>query len=430
MNMNRIRKLLVISSRSFLLVILALSILVTIFYLLCPVYDFEDSQPFNGNNIYNPYSDISVMNWKKASLHTHTTASDGHNELQEVQEAYSKFGYDILAITDHSKVILTGLSPDHEIPAYEHGLNLGFYHTVNIGIQTGSIYDYPFIATRSHKYNILKLMSDKADIVILAHPSRCLWLEPEDMKYLDHLQSLEVNWSDKDGKQDYLDAALSAGLPLYVVASDDCHDVNNPSKFARAATFINTPSTKYHDIKNTLQDGSSFGVVIPDLKDPEYKLKRNLNLPYLTGLNIARDTIECSFSEPCIIRVYGQNGKLRYTSEDDSAITIPFTREDTYLRFTSEFKDGVLLYTNPVYRYSGSNINRQSIASINYPKTYVQTLMLSTLIVLQFRLFVLVLLSILPRKVVDWSFKYRIFITIPGSRFVLAKIFQNKITMN
>jgi DNA polymerase (family 10) len=50
----------------------------------------------------------------KGDLHTHTTASDGVNTIEEMAAAAKELGYEYLAITDHSKsqVIANGLSPE------------------------------------------------------------------------------------------------------------------------------------------------------------------------------------------------------------------------------------------------------------------------------------------------------------------------------
>jgi DNA polymerase (family 10) len=50
----------------------------------------------------------------RGDLHTHTTASDGSNSIEEMAEAAIALGYEFLAITDHSKsqVIANGLSAE------------------------------------------------------------------------------------------------------------------------------------------------------------------------------------------------------------------------------------------------------------------------------------------------------------------------------
>lgn len=50
----------------------------------------------------------------RGDLHTHTTASDGANSIEQMAEAARALGYEYLAITDHSKsqVIANGLQPE------------------------------------------------------------------------------------------------------------------------------------------------------------------------------------------------------------------------------------------------------------------------------------------------------------------------------
>ena len=49
----------------------------------------------------------------RGDLHTHTTASDGTNSIEQMAEAARQLGYEYLAITDHSQsqVVANGLSP-------------------------------------------------------------------------------------------------------------------------------------------------------------------------------------------------------------------------------------------------------------------------------------------------------------------------------
>lgn len=53
--------------------------------------------------IDSPYKNVNWGTWKalKAALHTHTIASDGASNLDEMVESHYSLGFDILAITDH-----------------------------------------------------------------------------------------------------------------------------------------------------------------------------------------------------------------------------------------------------------------------------------------------------------------------------------------
>lgn len=53
--------------------------------------------------VISPYEDVDWDNWLplKAALHTHTLASDGADNMDEMVESHYELGFDILAITDH-----------------------------------------------------------------------------------------------------------------------------------------------------------------------------------------------------------------------------------------------------------------------------------------------------------------------------------------
>ena len=67
-----------------------------------PVLAMED----NSYIITNPYEDVAWAEWDayKANLHTHTTFSDGEDDLKSMAEEYYAQGYDVIANTDHGVV--------------------------------------------------------------------------------------------------------------------------------------------------------------------------------------------------------------------------------------------------------------------------------------------------------------------------------------
>jgi DNA polymerase (family 10) len=62
----------------------------------------------------NKLPDLIKLADYRGDLHTHTTASDGSNSIEEMAEAAAERGYKFLAITDHSKsqVIAKGLTAE------------------------------------------------------------------------------------------------------------------------------------------------------------------------------------------------------------------------------------------------------------------------------------------------------------------------------
>ena len=80
----------------------------------------------------------------------------------------------------------------------------------------------------------------------------------KDMAYLsnyDLVEALDKNWRSIP----QWDAALSAGRPVYILADDDAHDINNPYQIGICATYINASELKTGNLIESLKNGKSFG---------------------------------------------------------------------------------------------------------------------------------------------------------------------------
>ena len=66
----------------------------------------RDVQGAKNYTIENPYKDVKWGEWRayKASLHSHTNASDAVPTIAESVEKHYELGYDILAISDHAVI--------------------------------------------------------------------------------------------------------------------------------------------------------------------------------------------------------------------------------------------------------------------------------------------------------------------------------------
>lgn len=359
------------------LVVVFACILMSAFYLFTPIYDFNEGKPFVGSKVYNPYQNLDSVYWRKANFHCHTNLSDGKNPKSEVQNAYKRFGYDIYAISDHNFVLDQGLPLDYEIPVYEHGINIAKFHSLVIGAHNGSIFDFVPYYSESHRYKMLKWLSSKGEIVVFNHPGSTRWMECSDLKYLSFYKMMEVEPGFNSGKLSYYDTALSAGHYSYVLASDDCHDVNNPKKFARAATFVNTPSLKAKDVLAALDSGRTYAVTIPNILDPTKKIERHFRLPQLRLLKVEKDSVRFVVSEPAVLYAFGQNGMLLGSVKGKTEMTVPFGKSESYVRFAASFPDSVQLYTSPVARYSGNAFPVfVDNASVNYPLTVLYLMLI------------------------------------------------------
>lgn len=385
--------------RLLLLVVLLAFTIIGIFYLFAPVYDFKTPQQFSGDLIYNPYQNIDSTTWKKANFHCHTTASDGHDKLEVVQKAYRSYGYDILAVSDHNLITNQGLPVQEEIPTYEHGINISKYHSVVMGAKRSSIFDFVLLSTESNRFYTLKWLRTQGDIVVFDHPDRTRWLEPEDVKNLTYYDMMEVERGFTDGVLSYYDEALSHGHYSFVLASDDCHEVGDPKRFARAATFVSTPTKRYKDIKNALLSGHNFALTIPAFNDSSYRIWRHFHLPKIRSLTLNNDTVNLTLTEPATIKVFGHSGIMQNEYIATTEAKVPFLKTDTYLRFAAIFSDSVTLYTNPIARYKGGAFPIfQDTSSVNYPLTVLYILGVSLIVLFSLFLFFLVLVRTLPAR--------------------------------
>ncbi len=148
--------------RKIIKILIIVIIITTLPYYYTLIYDFPVSKPFSGNSFYNPYSDLD-SSWLKCNFHAHSIGmgglTNGKNTIEEMQDRYKSFGYDIAALSNYNNI-----SPAHsdmQIPAFEHGLNLGTIHQLVINTPRSFVFDYPFFQMKSHKQFIINKLKDK-----------------------------------------------------------------------------------------------------------------------------------------------------------------------------------------------------------------------------------------------------------------------------
>ena len=96
---------------------------------LSPIYRFSEAQPFEGEDIYNPYSDYDTTQmWRRANMHTHTRVEGIFNECrhtpEEVIAEFKRYGYDIVTFSNHNEITTIGAAEECGVRAYEHGYTI------------------------------------------------------------------------------------------------------------------------------------------------------------------------------------------------------------------------------------------------------------------------------------------------------------------
>ncbi|MBC8314674.1 MAG: hypothetical protein ISR57_00740 [Bacteroidales bacterium] len=353
-----------------------------ILYFLAPIYDFQEPEPFSGDQWYNPYHDIDTNNWRRANFHFHTYRwggiTSGKGTEQECYEQYKKLGYTISALSHYQYITEFQKDSPYYIPVYEHGFGIWKKHQLLIGAKRVTWLDYSLFQNINHKQHIINRLRPTSDIVTLAHPDWENGYTLKDMRYLSNYDLVEVlnnNWNSI--KQ--WDAALSAGRPVYILGDDDGHNIYNPYVVGRRCTYVNSPTRNAEDIIHNLKTGNALGAdIYMRWHEPfEEKEARAKMVPQVTDLFISNDTLFIQTDTVAMKFTFiGQNGKakkVQYLTDDAWYILQP---EDTYIRtnivFLSQWKHpGTKFYLNPVFRYDGTPPVNKLTAKINWERTWI-----------------------------------------------------------
>ena len=123
----------------------------------------------------NPFTQAG--RWFKANLHTHSTTSDGRQSPAETAEAYRTAGYDVLAMTDHSKtndvrglsrknfLVISGMEYHPRCPATPNP-----HHLVALNVPHGFGFQEPYPEDGNACIQAVKAAGGES---ILAHPLWC-----------------------------------------------------------------------------------------------------------------------------------------------------------------------------------------------------------------------------------------------------------------
>ena len=323
------------------------------------IYDFEEPHPFEGPDILDPYASFdSNAGWKRANLHTHTRVAGILNECPDwpdkVYGDYMKFGYDILAFSNHNELTEHPVDRRLQIDVYEHGINFFKFHKLVFNPSRMILHDImlPFLA--SQRQFELDYLGRNADFVVLNHPDRTEFTTADMMEKLSGYRLMEV---DCGPRTDCLrwDEALSAGHYSFCLADDDCHDSNVSDNIAMRCSWWNAASSRYEDVCSALLGGCGYAMRIPDFGHGDWKVKyrENASLPYIESIGMyGTDTVTLVLSAPAsVIKVWGENHTVLDSIAESRSISYAVRPQDSYVRLSAEFENGVIIYTNPFARY-------------------------------------------------------------------------------
>lgn len=300
------------------------------------------------------------MNWYKGNIHTHTTESDGDEEPRKVVSWYRKHGYDFLVLSDHNHVTLLDYSSGKRrfkkplmIPGEEVSVNLANgripVHINGIGIErlVEPIDAGEVVATLQANINAI---IDAGGIASINHPNYKWAYDHEVINQIQGASLLEifnghpaVNLFGGNGRpstEEIWDHVLSAGRPIYGVATDDSHNYKDfspsHSNPGRGWVVVQAEELSQEAIIAGLSSGNfyaSTGVTLSDL----------IITP--SGISI---TIEQERDFVYTTRFTSLGGSLLCEATGTIA-EYNATGEDNYVRATVIASSGTKAWTQPVF---------------------------------------------------------------------------------
>ena len=360
------------------------------FYATCPVYAFDEPQPFSGADFYNPYAGLDAGGWKKAIFHLHTKSwggwTNGENDRDTVVATYKSLRYDVVAISNYMHVDTAGASFPDYIPCYEHGYGISKTHQLPMGNDRKVLWrDYAFFQNIHQKQHIIDLLGDRCEVLALNHPGLRDGYRPEDFKYLSRYDLVEIlnTWHTWTA---HWDTALSHGHSVWLTANDDAHTITDLVRVQQCAVFIHAPSTGRHDILANIRRGAAFGVRFPETANPTWEEKRTIagKVSFPAGITVRNDTLFIAWEQPMTaITFTGDYGKVLAQAADTCAAACPVRPEDTYVRVTLEDGNGLVYYLNPVVRSpDGQQPPGQLLAKINPAATFWKRTVIAAILLL------------------------------------------------
>lgn len=322
---------------------------------------------------------LPEKNWYKASLHTHSTVSDGKLTPQEVKALYKAKGYHVLALTDHHVIsdhpelndedflTLTSIelgfdSEDYAPPQSFYGQTFHFNLIAKDPDNMWQPYPPKTVKPTNQEFverahwdqrqricslecvnEVLRRAKEEGFLSVYNHPVWSGQHYPEYMA-LENLWGLEIRNThnvmmgyDDNNSHVYRDM-LHGGKRLCVVAADDTH---RPHTIGGAWTMISAGELSYGAIIEAMEKGDLYATCGPLIHS--LTLDGNiLRLTFTEAREVALQT-NARFARRCA----GENGALITEAEFDLSTWFEKNKGDTngFIRLTVTAADGTYAAT-------------------------------------------------------------------------------------
>lgn len=246
------------------------------------------------------------VNWYKASLHTHSTVSDGSLTPVEVRDAYRAKGYSILALTDHSVMVshqelnledflmITGSEIDIEEPGFTRGKCRHFCLLSKDPLQQWVPFKdpapieatVPYEATnefgncvRAYDYDaineVIAACNRRGCLVTYNHPawsSECYedYAPMEGVWALEHRNTSGISCGFPDDAHQVFQDLLRLGKFVMPIMADDTHNPvarSGMPVLGGSWTMVGAKDLEYGTIMEALEKGDLYSSCGPQIHD-------------------------------------------------------------------------------------------------------------------------------------------------------------------
>lgn len=222
--------------------------------------------------IENPFQKRGI--WLKASLHTHSAASDGLLPPEGVVRYYSRAGYDVISITDHNKLTKVNkfndviIIPGIEASVIDEGKD---YHLILLGVRDDLCKFHMGLR------KVVDLTLEHNSIVIIAHP---YWsnLGCEDLVKIKGCTAIEIYNTACDvevgrGESNiYWDYLLACDFNVWGVAVDDAHKYTTPPIDSLGGwIWVKVAVKEEEEVLKAIRKGSFYSTMGPCIENVELR---------------------------------------------------------------------------------------------------------------------------------------------------------------
>lgn len=159
------------------------------------------------------------------------------------------------------------------------------------------------------------------------------------MKYLKGYNMIEVFNHFGDSSRIW-DAALSSGYPAWIIADDDCHNIDEPSQVIYGWTRISSYARTREAVLDALKKGCEYGV----------RNRSHQEINFLDSCIVTGNIIKVYFKSVADrITFVADNGSIRKEFKNAAHAEYTISEHDSYVRVEAE-TGPELIYLNPVIR--------------------------------------------------------------------------------